>query len=259
VRFTFADGKTVRGKTIGVDRDSDTGLMRITEAGNWPHASLGDLQQAHPGDWVLALGHPGGFDARRSLVVRLGRIIRLASDVLQTDCTISPGDSGGPLFDMNGRVVGIHDAISSSMAENFHVPISEFVQNWDQLAQADTKKVAERPAVYLGASGVDDPAGCRLESVASNSPASRAGLQTGDVVVKIEGRDIKASASFRRWVIEAEPGETLHLEIKRGDKVLSIEVRLEAESARDLGKMRDPGNQEMRSKRAKTEELRPSQ
>ena len=134
VRFTFADGKTARGRTMGVDAESDTGLMRITDPGPWPHAITGELQQAQSGDWVLALGHPGGFDIKRSLVVRLGRIIRLTSAKLQTDCTISPGDSGGPLFDMHGRVIGIHSAISFSMADNFHVPITQFYDAWDQLA-----------------------------------------------------------------------------------------------------------------------------
>jgi serine protease Do len=135
VRFTFSDGRTARGKTLGVDLEADTGLMRITDRGSWPAASLGDLEHAEIGDWVLALGHPGGFDPRRSLVVRLGRLIRVTTDLLQTDCTISPGDSGGPLFDMQGRVIGIHSLISSSMAENFHVPITEYYSGWTSLVQ----------------------------------------------------------------------------------------------------------------------------
>jgi len=86
----------------------------------------------------LALGHPGGFDLKRSLVVRLGRIIRLAPDALQTDCTISPGDSGGPLFDMHGRVIGIHSYISSSPADNFHVPITAYYHSWTMLVKSKT-------------------------------------------------------------------------------------------------------------------------
>jgi len=135
VRFTFPDGKTARGKTLGVNLDNDTGLMKITDRGPWPYAAMGDLDQAQVGDWVLALGHPGGFDLKRSLVVRLGRIIEVAEDALQTDCTISPGDSGGPLFDMHGRVIGIHSAISSSLAGNYHVPVTEFYDDWEVLAK----------------------------------------------------------------------------------------------------------------------------
>ena len=228
VRFTFPDGKTARGKTMGRSYESDTGLMRITDRGPWPHAAMGDLKQARVGDWVLALGHPGGFDLRRSLVVRLGRIIRIAEDALQTDCTISPGDSGGPLLDMHGRVIGIHSAISTSVAENFHVAVTEFYDSWDLLVRgAGRDEPPPTPRAYVGASGVNDAAGCRLTEVDENSPASRAGLKAGDVVLKVNGREIKVAATFRRWMDEAKPGETLNLEIKRGEEVLSVKVRLE--------------------------------
>jgi serine protease Do len=229
VRFTFPDGKTARGKTVGANHDNDTGLMRITDRGPWPHAEMGDLRQALIGDWALALGHPGGFDSRRSLVVRLGRIIRLESDTLQTDCTISPGDSGGPLFDMHGRVIGIHSAISSSVAENFHVPVTEFYEGWKFLVKAPAgNKPADKPQAYLGARGEDDPDGCRLTTVDEDGPAAKAGLKVGDLVVKVDEREVKLYASLLRWVAETEPGETLNLEVKRGDELRSFEVKLEA-------------------------------
>ena len=218
VQFTFPDGKTARGKTLGVNRESDTGLMRITDRGPWPHAAMGDMEQARIGDWTLAMGHPGGFDLRRSLVVRLGRIIQLAADALQTDCTIAPGDSGGPLFDMHGRVIGIHSAISTAVEDNFHV-----------LAMATTEDDQARAlGVYFGAVGVDDAAGYRVTVVDQDGPALRAGLKVGDVVRTVDGREIRGALAFQRWVAEAEPGETLSLEVKRGDKVLSLEVRVEA-------------------------------
>ena len=151
VRFTFANGKVAHGKTLGLDADADTGLMKITDPGPWPYVPTGDMDEAKAGDWVLALGHPGGFDLQRSLVVRLGRIIRYVEGALQTDCTISPGDSGGPLFDMAGRVIGIHTAISSSMAENFHVEISEYYSTWDQLAGGTTVAgLVAHPRAVLG-------------------------------------------------------------------------------------------------------------
>ena len=228
VLFTFPDGKTARGQTVGVDVEADTGLMRITDPGPWPHVAVGDLEEARLGDWVLALGHPGGFDPRRSLVVRLGRIIRAAPGVVQTDCTISPGDSGGPLFDMHGRVLGVHSAISFSLAENFHVPITEFFDTWTTLANGGNRDtLASRPRADAGASAVDDPAGCRVTAVEKGGPAFKAGLQPGDLVLKVEGREIPVSAVFRRWIAEAMPGETLNLEIKRGDKLLSLQVKLQ--------------------------------
>jgi serine protease Do len=229
VRFTLPDGKTARGRTVGANHDNDTGLMRITDRGPWPHAEMGDLRQALIGDWVLALGHPGGFDLRRSLVVRLGRIIRLDPDALQTDCTISPGDSGGPLFDMHGRVIGIHSAISSAAAENFHVTVTEFYEGWKLLVKAPAgNKPADKPQAFVGALGEDDLDGCRLTAVDEGSPAAKAGLKVGDLVVQVDGREVKLYASLLRWVAESEPGEKLSLKVKRGDELLSLEVKLEA-------------------------------
>jgi serine protease Do len=229
VRFTFPDGKIARGKTLGLDRDTDCGLMRITDRGPWPYAAAGEMQQARAGDWVLALGHPGGFDLKRSLVVRLGRIIEFTPQVLQTDCPISPGDSGGPLFDMQGRVIGIHSAISGSTAENFHVAITTYYKAWTQLAQgAAGTGLPPLPRAYVGASGVDDTPGCRLTAIEKSGPAYRAGLKVGDVVLKVDHREIKVSASFLRWVAEASPGETLSLEVKRGGQLLALDVKVEA-------------------------------
>ncbi|PWU20401.1 MAG: hypothetical protein C5B50_03975 [Verrucomicrobia bacterium] len=144
VLFTFANGKTVHGKTLGLNDDDDTGLMRITDPGPWPCVAVGDLDRARNGQWVLALGHPGGFDAKRSLVVRLGRIIRLQPDALQTDCAISPGDSGGPLFDMYGRVIAIHSYISNAATQNYHVPITAFFDNWEEMAAGSNAQRATK-------------------------------------------------------------------------------------------------------------------
>jgi serine protease Do len=224
----FPNGKAAQVRAIGLDRESDTGLMRITDKGVWPHVATGDLEEARAGDWVLALGHPGGFDVERSLVVRLGRIVRLTPVALQTDCPISPGDSGGPLFDMHGRVIGIHEAISSSATENFHVEITKYYDTWDQLLLgAAGSSLLASPRAYVGANGVDDAPGCRITAVEKESPAARAGLKVGDVVVRVDKRDIKVSASFQRWVAEAKPGESLSLEVKRGEQVLTMDVKLE--------------------------------
>jgi serine protease Do len=155
----------------------------------------------------------------------LGRIVRLAADALQTDCTISPGDSGGPLFDMHGRVIGIHSSISSSVAENFHVAITQYYDDWDRLINGSA--LAYSPRVYIGAVAMDDVAGCRLNAIDDDSPAFQAGLKVGDLVLKVEGREIKVSAAFKRWLAEAQPGESLNLEVKRGDKLLTVNVKLE--------------------------------
>jgi serine protease Do len=221
----FPDGKTTLATTIGVDADADTGVMRILEPGPWPYVSIGE-DDGRLGDWTLALGNPGGFDPARSLVVRLGRIIRVMPGLMQTDCAILPGDSGGPLFDMHGRVIGIHTAIARSTEENFHVSITEFFDTWAGMIGPAARTPAQ-PLAYAGISVVDDAAGCRLIQIEKDGPASKAGLKVGDRLLKVEGRQIIASASFQRWVAESRPGETLHLEIKRGGKLLSVPIQLQ--------------------------------
>jgi serine protease Do len=228
VLFRFSDGSQARGKSLGRDEDTDTGLLLITNRGPWPHAELGDLELAGTGDWVLALGHPGGYDSTRSLVVRLGRIIRVGADALQTDCTISPGDSGGPLFDMQGRVIGIHTAIRSSLTENFHVPITEFYDGWDTLVRTGAKtEPTFAPRAFLGATFVDAVTGCRIATVDSGSPAAKSGLKAGDVVLRVDGRELSA-VLFRRFIAESEPGETLKFDVKRGQRELSLTVKLDS-------------------------------
>ena len=228
VRFTFPDGSTARGKTLGLNHAVDAGMMRITSPGKWPHVEMGDLGGANLGDWVLTLGHPGGFDSERSVVVRLGRIIRLAPDFLQTDCTVSAGDSGGPLFDMRGRVIGIHSRISDSTAENFHVPITPYRLDWDRLLNSESWPVARSAAPWFGVRGIDDPAGCKIRSVGEDSPAFKGGLRVGDLLQKLNGREVSDYATLKRLVAEAKPGDQLKVELQRDGKEMSLSVKVEA-------------------------------
>jgi serine protease Do len=226
VKFTFPDGRTARGRTVGVSENSDTGLMRITNSGRWPHVNVGEMNHAQLGDWTLALGHPGGFDLNRSLVARLGRIVRLMPGVVQTDCTIFPGDSGGPLFDMYGRVIAIHTAITDSTVENFHVPINEFFDTWNELTAPPPPP---RPLAYCGLGVSDDAAGCLLSKIEKNSPAAKADLKLGDHLLTVNGRRIEVAAMFKHWMADSGPGETLQLEIKRGQKVLHVPIKLQTQ------------------------------
>jgi serine protease Do len=228
VKFIFPDGKTARGKTLGTNHERDAGMMRITDKGPWPFAELGALAEARLGDWVLTLGHPGGFDPERSMVVRLGRIIRLTPVALQTDCTLTGGDSGGPLFDMRGKVIGIHSRINDSTAENFHVSITAFRESWDRLAKGENwgEERPQRP--WFGVRGMDDPKGCKLESVEEDAPAFKAGLKEGDVVRKINGQGVKDYATLKRLVAESKPGDELKVELQRDEKEMSITVKVEA-------------------------------
>ena len=224
VLFNFADGRTARGRTLGTNHGIDSGLMKITDPGPWPHVKVGELTQAKLGDWVLALGHPGGFDPRRPVVVRLGRIIRLTPDFLQTDCTLNSGDSGGPLFDMHGRVIGIHSRISTSLSANFHVPITTFLETWERLANAESWGSSRPVQSYVGALGLSEGGGYRLIRIEANSPAANAGLRVDDVIIEVDGKKITGGESYVRSLAAMTPGKESLFQVQRGTEKVSVRV-----------------------------------
>ncbi|WP_460183529.1 S1C family serine protease [Thermopirellula anaerolimosa] len=135
--FIFADGKRASGTTLGRNEDLDAGLLKLEGDGPWTAAPMGDSDALSPGDWVLALGHPLGYTTGRPPVLRLGRVLRSDRTLIRTDCPLVAGDSGGPLFDLEGRVVGIHSRISTATTTNFHVPVQVFRDGWDRLAKGE--------------------------------------------------------------------------------------------------------------------------
>ena len=231
-RFTFADGKTVRGKTLGTNHEIDAGMMKITDDGPWPHVEMGDLDEANVGDWVLTLGHPGGFDPKRSLVVRFGRIIRLGPEWVQTDCTLTAGDSGGPLFDMHGKVIGIHSRISESTAENFHVPIRTYRDTRERLVKAENWGGRRSTRPWFGVLGVDHPSGCKIESVEEDTPAFKGGVRIGDIITRLNDHEVTDYSTLRRLISETKPGDEVAVKLQRDDKEVSLTVKVETRRRR---------------------------
>ena len=138
VKFRFADGSTADGITLGLHKDLDMGLMKITDQGKtWPHLRRARSSHVQAGDWVIATGHPGGFDKVSSALVRLGRVLKTTKKVILTDCTLVGGDSGGPLVDIDGNVIGVHSRIGADLTTNLHVPIDRFAEGWDRLVQKE--------------------------------------------------------------------------------------------------------------------------
>jgi len=134
----LSDGRQVRGKTLGVYTTLDAGLMKITDDGQWPMAEQGVSAGVGLGAWCVAIGHPLGYQDGRPPVVRVGRVLRTGDDQIQTDCPLVAGDSGGPLFDLRGRVIGINSRIGGSTDMNYHVPVDVFRNIWDRLAGGDS-------------------------------------------------------------------------------------------------------------------------
>ncbi|MEM6260422.1 MAG: trypsin-like peptidase domain-containing protein [Planctomycetota bacterium] len=229
VTFIFPDGKKARGKSLGVNIGVDAGLMKITDKGKWPHVEIGDMSEVKTGAWVVAMGHPGGFDKERSVVARLGRVYRVRSTVIQTDCTIIGGDSGGPLFDLDGKVIGIHSRISNSLRQNFHVPISIYSRDWERLAEGEvwnrpTRRGNIRPGgPYIGVQGANGRGqgnGAALSRVYPDSPAAEAGMRGGDVVVELDRSPIASFGDLAEVVGKLEPGDRVPVVVmRRGERV----------------------------------------
>ena len=106
-------------------------MVQIEEDGVFPYVALDRGDTASLGDWVYALGHSGGFEKERGVGVRIGRLVRMADQTINSDCNLIGGDSGGPLFDMKGRLIGIHSRVGASLEQNMHVPLREFLNHWD--------------------------------------------------------------------------------------------------------------------------------
>lgn len=138
VAVYLPDGRIAQGKTLGMHASIDCGLIKIQDSGPWPFAPLAPRGEGPKvGEWCVALGHPSGFQMERSAPVRVGRLIDVQKDVLRTDCTITGGDSGGPLLDLRGRVIGIHSRISEVLTENLHGPVLACHEGWDSMVAGE--------------------------------------------------------------------------------------------------------------------------
>lgn len=137
VLVILQDGKHLNAITLGLDSESDAAMLRITDPGTWPFVEIDKTESYKLGDWVFALGHSGGFDKERGLVLRPGRIVRIAHQSLQSDCILIGGDSGGPLFDLSGRLIAIHSRVGQQLVVNMHVGVGIFQKKWDSLLKSE--------------------------------------------------------------------------------------------------------------------------
>ncbi|MFO0846374.1 MAG: trypsin-like peptidase domain-containing protein [Gemmataceae bacterium] len=177
----LTDGKTLKGETLGWNKSRDAGLIKITDKGKWPVAKMADSGKVKAGDWCLTVGHPGGHKPGRPPVVRLGRVIATTKQWVQTDTPLVGGDSGGPLFDLNGNVIGIHSWISQSITGNMHVPVNTYKDDWDRLAKGEEwgREIGggggRTRGAGLGVAFDPDTDDLKITEVYPRTPAERAG------------------------------------------------------------------------------------
>lgn len=218
-----ADIRTVKGVTLGYSAFSDAGMIKIQEPGEYPYAPVAAFGQTESGDWCYALGHPGGFEESRPLVVRVGRVISQSSNTLRSDCKLLGGDSGGPLFNLQGEVIGIHSRISMAEDQNYHCPVDSFHRNWDEMLAGEEIR---RRGAFLGVAMGEARQGVMVNRVIQESAASRAGLQAGDVITHIDDIMVVDPADLVMMIAGKTEDESVKISYQRGDEPLSVIVRL---------------------------------
>jgi serine protease Do len=230
VQVILKDGSVVKARTLGVSPVSDAGMVQITDKRDWPSVPVADSTKLKQGAWCFAVGYPGGHDKTRGPVVRVGRIILWTSDVLWTDCKLLGGDSGGPLFDLDGKVIGIHSRISLPTEANFHVSLAAFHRNWNQLLAGDFIRdpAADPDQPMLGVVTGDHKLGAVVEKIIDGSAAHRAGIKVGDIITQLDTQPITNAQQFGQLIRGKKINDPVKLQLLRGDQKIDLEAKLGA-------------------------------
>jgi serine protease Do len=235
---TLTDGKEYKAKVIGTDPRTDVALIKI-DAKNLTPLPIGDSKTLKKGQWVLAIGSPFGLDSTvtSGIVSAINRDTGDYLPFIQTDVAVNPGNSGGPLIDLAGRVVGVNSQIISQsggfMGISLAIPIDEAMHVVEQL-KAHGKVTRGRIGVQIGpvsdevgkAIGLDNAKGAMVSNVESGGPAAKAGVRPGDVIIKFDGNEIDHMTDLPRLVGATKPDSTVPMEIWRKGKKETLRVKV---------------------------------
>jgi serine protease Do len=240
VTVKLSDHHEYKAKVLGADRSSDIAVLKI-DAHNLPTVRLGNSDQLGVGDYVLAIGEPFGLEetATAGIVSAKGRSLPGDGYVpfIQTDAAVNPGNSGGPLFDANGAVVGINAQIYSNSGGyegvSFAIPINLAVQIKDQIVKTGKVEHA-RLGVQVqtldqslaNSFNLNSPNGALVAKVEPDSAAAHAGIEVGDVILKLNGTPIVDAGQLSARVGAATPGDEASIEIWRGGKTLTLTAKI---------------------------------
>ena len=237
ITVTFPDGKRVRGEVLGNYHGVDAGLAKITEKGEYPYVELGDSSKCEQGDWCIAAGYPVSFSRAQQPPIRLGRILRTSSRTLVTDCTIMGGDSGGPLFDLDGRVIGMNSRVGGSLTSNIHVPVGVYTENWDRLVKGedwgqsrsnnDRGRPERRGGPFIGMGRDRSADGAVVGRLSEDSPAKKAGVQIGDRILEFNGKPVKDTFTvIYSELRNLKSGDEVKIKVERDKKVLEFKFKV---------------------------------
>lgn len=235
VTVILEDGRKLKAETLGLVASVDAAMIKITEKGPFPFVEIDKDGSTVLGDWVFSLGHSGGFDKERGSVVRLGRLVRVANSTIQTDCSLIGGDSGGPLFDLGGKLIGIHSRVGQQLQVNMHVPVKEFLSNWDGMLASEfigEGPFAEKPEKGSGILGVATEAraagGLKVTKVGRETAAEKAGIKEGDVLMKLNGTVLTTREQLQEIIKEMAANDKVEIEALRGEKTENFKLKLYA-------------------------------
>jgi len=239
---TFNDKSEYKAKVIGKDPYMDLAVLEIESNEKFLPVSFGDSDKARVGDWVIAIGNPFGFGGTvtSGIISSRNRDIGLTryDDFIQTDASINQGNSGGPLFDLNGKVIGINTAIiapgaSGSIGIGFAIPANPASKVIDQLIKyGETKRgwlgvrIQEVTKEIAEVEKLEKPKGALVASVAEKSPADKGGLKAGDIILEFDGKKIDTMRTLPKLVAQTEVGKRVIVKIWRNQKLISKKITL---------------------------------
>ena len=246
ISVTFPDKREFKGKVVGSDQRTDVALVKI-EGKNLPSLKIGNINNTKVGQWVVAIGSPFGLEnsVTAGIVSAKGRDTGEYLPFIQTDVAVNPGNSGGPLLNLDGEVIGINSQIYSRtggfMGISFAIPIDEAMRVAKQLRE-NGKVSRGRIGVGIGevdkdvakALGLDSAVGALVGSVGKDSPAEKAGVIAGDIILRFDGKKVVKASDLPRIVGETKPGSKVNMVLwrKGAEKTVSITVaEFETETA----------------------------
>lgn len=234
ITVVMEDGRKLKGRALGLNSETDSAMLQIEGEGPFPFVDVNLKDTTKLGDWVYSLGHSGGFDKERGINVRVGRLVRQADSTIQSDCMLIGGDSGGPLFNMNGQLIGIHSRVGASREESMHVPIREFQRCWDDLKKGEfigngsfAKKVVPGSGLLGLIAEKSEEGGLKVTEIWEEGPAEKAGLKVGDRILEVEGKEATDEVLKARLGEIAE-GDKIKLKWISGEKTIEKEIELGA-------------------------------
>jgi serine protease Do len=260
VKVTLTDRREYRAKVMGMDTHSDVAVLKI-DASNLPTVKLGNSAEVKIGQWVVAIGSPFGFDNTVTSGIVSAKARSLGSDTyvpyLQTDVVVNPGSSGGPLFDLRGNVIGINSQIYSRSGGyqglSFAIPIEVALQVKDDLLHYGHVTHGRLGVTIQGvnrgladAFGLKQSEGAVVSSVDPSGPAAKAGVESGDVILQLNGTNINDSNSLPSMVATLKPGTKATLHIWRHGSARDIAVTIGALSDDVAAATPEPGNDQGR-------------